>query len=192
MESLEIKIEPYLYEIKEQIKSAKSVMLDKSLEKLDRYHYFLIHCAIIHKILFPVFQKDKGLSKEENKQKEEWLNGRKKELSKYFGNIDEVNVRKFRNHFEHIDERLDDAIKEDRIIVDRNEVWNASLKDVFNFNGLSQIELRNIENENLILCGEKFDLEKARKWLDDIDNLISQKGIPENSRVSSCRDNVIE
>jgi len=182
-------ITPYLREISSQIESARN-SLSSSGGIFDQQHHFLIHSAIVHKILFPSINPkeiEKGNLEELRKQK------RMEALKNYFSDcksIDQnISAKKFRNHMEHIDERIDSACKHG-FIMDKNIAINQAIGDSIVMFGLNkEAKLRNIENGMLTIYGESFDINEILKWLSDIENYIVRIGHPQEKM--GCMTNCI-
>lgn len=168
-------INPYIDEILYQIEAAHQA-LKSSDDLFISHHRFLIHCAVIHKILFP--------SKHYLKEKEKNIaHQRERELSKYFACCKDINdssnVQRFRNHFEHLDIRMDDFFKHgDKLIIDKNVfVGNSDRCIRIGGQPLSEeYKFRNFENGKLTFMGEEFDTKEAIKWINAIkDYIVSKK-----------------
>lgn len=173
-----MKIGYYIEEIGLQIKSANKA-LEAGGEVFDREHHFLIHCAIIHKILWPSINKKKVT---EGNEIELFKKERGESIRSYFDDssyLTNIQIKKFRNHFEHIDERIDDAVKKG-FIVDKNISFNPGEKMGNVIQGFEkQSQLRSYENGLFCMQGECFDIQAGVKWLNKLASCIEQKGIPE-------------
>jgi hypothetical protein len=184
-----MKIIPYIEEIKSQTQSAK-IVLSTNINIFDKYHYFLVHCSIIHKILFPYIDEKELIN---NKQSEIIKKERTECLSIYFENSTFLNnnqVKHFRNHFEHIDERIDRITKTNSALLDKNVSSGVNILDVINVQGLKKESmLRNYENGNLTFYGETFNFEEAKKWLDSIEEYINLKGLPKEPTTGQSFNN---
>lgn len=185
----------HLEEILFNIESAFFVLDIKDF-KDNKYHYFLIHSTIVFKILF---YKDEKTLKElikKNKNNKKELNkliigkNRKNELKDYFSSdycifVDNLKLllkenknKEFRNHLEHIDERLDLAISKGFIVKD-NVSNGINIKSIFP-DIPTESCLRNYEDGKFTFYDEKFDLLKLKDVLLEIQNFIKNKGLPEN------------
>lgn len=185
----------HLEEILFNIESAFLVLDIKDI-KDNKYHYFLIHSTIVFNILR--YKDEKTLKKliEKNKNNKNELDklligkNRKNELKDYFGSyycmfvnnlkllLKENKNKEFRNHLEHVDERLDIAISKGFIVKD-NVSNNLNIKSIFP-NIPTESCLRNYEDGKFTFYDEKFDLLKLKDVLLEIQNFIKNKGLPEN------------
>lgn len=181
----------HLEEVLFQIESALGILGVSSL-KNNRYHYFLIHSAIIYKILHPNLQ---GCTPDTIKLMEE----RRKLLEEYFGDKYEIYINKlklllkegregFRNHLEHVDERIDNAVKKGGIARDNNSE-GISIHDFFGVP--KECCLVNFENNNFTFLGETFNLDEVKSTILEIKEYINEKGLPENISGFSISNNVI-
>lgn len=173
-----IPIKPYLEEILAQIESAeKSIASSGNI--FDNIHHFLIHSTIVYKILFPYLDEKKIINNDNNELRKKM---RKKSLQKYFDDFDTIKkddiVKKFRDHFEHIDERIDSVVKQN-FIFDKNISYSNKIENIIRIEGLNnESKMRNYENGCFTFYGASCDIEDVRKWLDEIKNYILKKGIP--------------
>jgi len=171
-------IELYIDEILNQINAANQA-LDSSNDLFTNHHRFLIHCTVIHKILFP----SKHLLRKEEKN---IALEREDEFKKYFSECQEINnntdIQKFRNHFEHLDTRMDKYFNRDKkLVVDKN-ISDRDLGDYIKIGGQplsnevsNEDKFRNFEAGKLTFMGESFDTNVAKKWIDAIKNYIILK-----------------
>jgi len=167
-------IGPYISEILYHIGAAHQALVSSD-DLFINHHRFLVHCAVIHKILFP----NKHYLKKEEK---ELARQREKMLSEYFARCKDINdssnVRDFRNHFEHLDTRMDKFLGRggETLLVDRN-VFVGDLSKCIMVKGQSlpdEYKFRNFENGILTFMGEKFDTREAIKWIDAIKDYIER------------------
>lgn len=183
-------INPYLEEILSQVESAISV-LNLGILEYNRYHYFLIHSSIVYKILNSyIFYNDSEKIKE-------LKNKRKKALEEYFGIKYNYFINKlesllgkgkdgFRNHLEHIDERIDIAVEKGGIV--RNNISQGiSFASVFNLP--KECFLENYENFKFSFLGEVFDLNEVKIIILEIKEYIDTKGLPESTSCFNISNN---
>lgn len=122
-------------------------------------HQFLIHCANLHKILFPkVRKKGSGSIKQIKKDREN-------DLRKIFNNYPKMNFsyfREARNHFEHFDERIDSWILHStrHNFVDMNISDVDIEKAIGGINKEDYFRNINIKNDAFFFAGKKYELSK--------------------------------
>lgn len=181
----QLKIGQHIQEISNQIESAKKI-LAVSTTNFDHYHYFLIHCAIIYNILNPntkpIINKD-GQEDPVKEKLRRTAEERRKQMRDYFGEnyakfILHDHAKSFRNHLEHIDERIDTAVLSG-IVVDKNLKFRPGNSAFIINTPNKESLLRGYDYGRFTFYNETFDTERAKKWLDDIDVYIKQKGIPD-------------
>ena len=120
-------------------------------------HQFLIHCADLHKVLFPnINKKDLNSIKQIKKDRED-------SLKKVFNNYPEMDFsyfREARNHFEHFDERIDNWIlKSNRHnFVDMNISNKDIKKDIKETDRKDYFRNIDIRNDFFSFAGKKYQL----------------------------------
>lgn len=161
----------HLREILYQIDCAKKSLNSLEENLFARHHHFLIHCANIHKILFPKpYKKDTPADKAIKKM-------RKEKLSDFFDNYKEFQFDKkfidLRDHLEHFDERLDKIITDSRgNIVDQN----ISIGGTLPISGIPRkCFLRNLENGKYTILGDSFNINKLADLIIKIENHIKNR-----------------
>ena len=128
-------------------------------------HQFLIHCADLHKILFPTINKRDSDSIRQIKK------DRKNSLERIFNNylgIDFSHFREARNHFEHFDERIDDWIlKSDRHNFVDISTGNTDIEKSIGGidNKIDYFRNINIKNDVLSFAGNKYNLFKMHNTI---------------------------
>lgn len=174
MDEFSLKI--YINELKLQIFYAEQSM-KAPVESFLKYHHFLVHAAIICKILKPRYYKKKDSEILEQIKKD-----REQALKNYFNQYENINLNDLdvmlRNHLEHIDERIDKLISSGRsIIVDRNVVIGIPLKEAIFIEGSEdQLNyLRNMDNGYYTFYGEKYNIFKIQEVINQIKYYIENK-----------------
>ncbi|KKR12913.1 MAG: hypothetical protein UT41_C0001G0457 [Candidatus Wolfebacteria bacterium GW2011_GWC2_39_22] len=193
--SKQIAIGCHIKEILNQIDAARAALL-LPCDPYNSHQYFLIHCVIIYNLIAPNTKPEKNKAGVEIKvQRRKVAEKRRESMQEYFGNsykhfTTQNYASEFRNHFEHIDSRIDVAVLSG-IYRDKNSYWG--LDTIINpKGGDDKSSLRGYLNGKFTFNEKVLDNNKLQIWLDEIESYIKQKGVPNTGCTFIMTDNVFE
>ncbi|MFA7253313.1 MAG: hypothetical protein WC107_02040 [Patescibacteria group bacterium] len=179
----------YIQEVSNQIKLAKSILLT-SLNVDQKAHYFLIHCTIIVKLIMPFVDQDSINTKKKGWKNELYKLNRQQAMLDYFHDkiFDFPQIKAIRNSFEHYDQRLDIAVQKNGFVVQGNLSIGKKFDECIVGIDKGSI-LRNYEEGQVVINGDRFNMPKIIAWLDLIEKHISHNPIKESNigQITNCR-----